>query len=157
MFKKLFGKSTSGKKPTEPVIPKEIFSFFKLTIDGSLAFAMINKGYENYPNKEFYPWYAVVLIEIHDKNKNGHPTSEEAVILNDLEDKITQFLNETQITHKIGRITKNGQREIIFYLTNPRLDQTRAQSFFDSINSVRPMNFTVEKDERWRNVGGFIK
>lgn len=86
MFKKIFGNSSS---PSEPIIPAENFSVLKLTIDDSLVLATINTGYDNYPNKKFYPWYTAVLMEVGDKNENGHPTNEEAELLNSLEDKIT--------------------------------------------------------------------
>ena len=157
MFKKLFGKSSNNKQPSEPIIPKENYSIFHLDMESGLAFATINTGYNNYPNKEFYPWYAAILMEIQDKNDNGHPTDEEASILNDLEDRITQFLNKTQVAHRIGRVTRNGERDIIYYLSNPKFDPDETKLFFDSINAIRPMNFTIEKDKSWKNVGGFLK
>jgi hypothetical protein len=157
MFKKLFGKSSNHKLEPESIIPKENYSIFKLELEGGLAFATINAGYDNYCHKKAYPWYAVVVMEIQDRNENGHPTNEEAKVLNDLEDRITQFLNKTQTAHKIGRVTRNGEKDIIFYLSNPRLDPAETKIFFDSMNVVRPMNFTVEKDESWKNVKAFLK
>jgi hypothetical protein len=154
MFKKLFGNNSA---PSEPIIPIEKFSIFKLTIDGSFALATINTGYDNYQNKKFYPWYTAVLMEIGGKNENGHPTNEEAELLNSLEDKITEFLGRTQIVHRIGRVTRNGERDIIYYIDKPNLDQNKVKEFFDSINSIRPMNLTIEKDEKWANVAAFLK
>lgn len=157
MFKKLFGLASSNKTPSEPLIPEENFSIFKFTTDEGLAFATIDAGYDNYPNKKYYPWYATVLLKIHDKNDNGHPTNEEAGILNDLEDRITHFLSETQVVHKIGRVTRNGERDILYYLGNPDLNQNQLKTFFDSINAIRPINFKIEKDEKWKNVSAFLK
>ena len=154
MFKKLFGNSSS---PSEPIIPKENFTIFKLTIADGLALATINTGYNNYPNKKFYPWYATILMEIGDKNENGHPTNEEAELLNSLEDRITEFLGQTQIVHRIGRVTRNGERDIIYYIDKPAFHQDKTKEFFDSINSVRAVNLTIEKDKRWDNVAAFIQ
>ena len=156
MFKKLFGIRSVSNSLIEPVFPKENFSIFKLTIDESLAFATINTGYNGYPNKSFYPWYAEVVMEIHDKNDNGHPTNEEAKILNDLEDQITSYLKQTQTLHSIGRVTRNGERDIIFYMDKPKLVGNTAKEFFDSINAIRPINMKLKKDKKWSNVRAFI-
>ena len=50
-LKKLF----QGNKPTEPIFPGENFSIIKLSLPDGLAFATVNKAYENYPNKSFFP------------------------------------------------------------------------------------------------------
>jgi len=156
MFKKLFSKNTQDSL-IDPVIPPENFSLFKLALENGTGLATINTGYDNYPNKKFFPWYVAILMEIGEKNQNGHPTNSEAEILNDLEEKITQFLGLTQTVHKIGRVTRNGERDIMYYIDDPKLDQEQVKGFFDSISSVRPINVEIEKDEAWKNVSTFIK
>ena len=156
MFKKLFSsKIKSG--PVEPFFPKENYSIFKLDMKDGLAFATINTGYNDYPNKNHFPWCAQILLSIHDKNDNGHPTDEEAAVLNDIEEKITDFLRRTQKVHRIGRVTRNSERDIIYYIDEPRLNQNETKEFFDEINAVRNLNFTLERDPKWEFVGGFIK
>lgn len=98
-----------------------------------------------------------IIIYIHDKNNNGHPTNEEAKVLNELEEKLAVFLNESQTVHAIGRISRNGERDIIYYINQPSLDQIASKEFFDSINVIRPMNITIKKDEKWANIGTFLK
>ena len=90
-----------------------------------------------------------VVMEILDKNDNGHPTNEEAKILNDLEDQITSYLKQTQTLHSIGRVTRNGERDIIFYMDKPKLDGNTAKEFFDSINAIRPINMKLKKDKKF--------
>jgi hypothetical protein len=156
MFKKLFGKKNESQ-PSEPIFPGEAFSIFKLDLKDGLAFATINTAYNQYPNKKYFPWCAQIVIDIHDKNNNGHPTDYEAGILNELEDRITQFLRRTQTVHPIGRVTRNGERDIIYYIDQPKLDQKETKDFFDQINAVRNLNFSLEHDPQWEFVGGFIK
>jgi hypothetical protein len=157
MFKKLFRIGSTLKSPIEPIFPMENYSIFKLTIDNSPAFATINTGYNDYPNKIIYPWYAEIIIDINNKNDNGHPTNEEAEILNQLEEQITGFLKQTQTVHPIGRVTRNGERDIFYYIDEPNFDKKKIKDFFDSINTIRPMNFTLKEDKKWSNVGAFIK
>lgn len=155
MFKKLFsGKIKSD--PIEPIFPKENYSIFKLDMEDGLAFATVNTGYNDYPNKGHFPWCAQIVISIHGKNDNGHPTDEESVVLNDLESKITEFLKMTQTVHPVGRVTRNGERDIIYYIDEPRLDQKETKEFFDEINAVRNLNLTVERDPKWEFVSAFI-
>ena len=156
MFKKLFGVK-SESEPIEPIFPVENYSIFKLDMNDVLAFATINTGYKNYPNKQHFPWCAQILLAIQDKNDNGHPTDEEAAVLNDIEDKITTFLKENHTVHHIGRVTRNGERDIIYYIDKPKFNQHETKLFFDEINSQRNLNFTLEKDPKWEFVGGLIQ
>ena len=153
MFKNFFQK----KSPQEPIFPQESYSILKLNIQGSLAFATINKGYSNYQNKKFYPWYATILIDVLEQNENGHPTDEEAALLNSIEERITEFLKKTQVVHYIGRITRKSERDIIYYIDKPNFNNEELKIFFDSINAIRPLNLNIEKDESWNNISGFMK
>ncbi len=157
MFKKLFNIGSASTDPVEPIFPTERFSIFKLTIEGGLALATINTGYDNYQNKSCYPWYTAVTMHIHDKNENGHPTNEEAEILNNLEEKIVEFLKRTQIVHAVGRVTRNGERDIFYYTDEPKFNPGNSREFFDAISAVRLVNISVEKDKKWSNVAAFIK
>jgi hypothetical protein len=156
MFKKLFS-SKAEPGLVEPVFPTENYSIFKLTVDNGLAFATMNTGYNNYPNKSNFPWCAQILLSIQDKNDNGHPIDEEAVVLNDIEVRITEFLKRTQVVHPIGRVTRNGERDIIYYIDKPKFNQKETKEFFDEINAIRNLNFTLEEDAKWKLVGAFIK
>ena len=155
MFKKLFGRNRN--KPVEPVFPEENFSIFQVNLEDGLAFATINTGYDHYPNKRHFPWCAQVELTIQDKNSNGHRTDEEAVILNEIEEKITGFLKQSHAVHAIGRVTRNGARDIMYYLDNPRFNQQELKNFFDGINAIRNLNFTINNDPTWNLVGAFIK
>lgn len=77
-FRKIFGQGQLSK-PIEPIFPGESFSIVKLDMKDGLAFATVNKAYDNYVNKAFYPWFVGVELQIIDKNDNGHPTDEEAL------------------------------------------------------------------------------
>jgi hypothetical protein len=153
MFKSLFKK----KLPLEPIFPVEKYSILRLNVDGGIALATINTAYNNYQNKQFYPWYAAILIEVGEQNENGQPTNEEAGLLNSLEEKITAFLRKTQVVHPIGRVTRKGERDIIYYIDKPNFNEKELKEFFDSINIIRPLNLTIENDRAWTNIAAFIK
>ncbi len=156
MLNKLFPRKASSK-PSEPIFPENNFGILQLEIDDSLAIASINTAYNKYPNKKFFPWCAQVLFEISDKNENGHPTNEEAEVLNELEDKVEAFFKENHVVHFIGRLTRNGFRDIFYYLDKPNFDQNKTKIFFDEISAIRAVNFYLDEDSEWDKVAEFIE
>ncbi|MCB0538722.1 MAG: DUF695 domain-containing protein [Bacteroidetes bacterium] len=159
MFKKLFSKKEpKSYGPTEPIYPGELFEVGEITADHRFfGVSNINKSYDNYPNKKYFPWWIQVTLELVDTDDRKMPTDSEAQILNELEDKIEKFIKEKHKTHFIGRVTQNGFRDIIFYVDQPRFDQEKTNLFFDKVQEQRRVNFNMEKDINWNNVGGLIK
>ncbi|MGM0479835.1 MAG: DUF695 domain-containing protein [Bacteroidota bacterium] len=160
MFKKLFGQKKHETKkayqPTEPIYPGENFTVGQIETEEGIGFVNVNQAYDNYPNKKYFSWCAQLVIEFKDKNENGHPTDQEAEVLNELEDKIEGFLKEKHKVHFIGRVTRKDFRDLIYYIDQPRLDQERTRVFFDDISSIRGVNFDLDEDPEWKLVSGLI-
>ncbi|TNE79750.1 MAG: DUF695 domain-containing protein [Bacteroidetes bacterium] len=161
MFKNLFVRNKDKQKetyrPTEPIYPGENFTVGRIETEEGGGFVNVNQAYDNYPNKRFFPWCAQLLLEFKDKNENGHPTDQEAEVLNELEDKIDNFLKDKHKVHFIGRVTRKDFRDLIYYIDQPRLDQDETKNFFDEISSIRGVNFNLDKDPEWNFVSGLIK
>jgi len=155
-IKKLFGQN-QAIQPIEPIFPGESFSILKLTMKEGLAFATINKAYDNYQNKSLFPCHVLVELELIDKNNNGHPVDTEAIKLNKVEDEITEFLKKEHTVHLIGRVTRNGFRDTIYYIDKPKLKQEEVKEFCDSIMKERGINLSIQNDPTWNYVSGFIK
>jgi hypothetical protein len=153
MFKNLFSKNPL---PKEPVFPGERYSIFKLELEDGFGLATINKAYDNYPNKTFFPWFAIVNIHLQDQNENGHPTNEEAEVLNTMEMSIGSFLKQERGVHFIGRVIVRGQRDLLYYLDNRKFEKKVTKDFFDSLNAVRSLNFEIHHDPKWASVKKFI-
>jgi hypothetical protein len=155
-LKKIFGQS-STTQPTEPIFPGESFTLLKLNMPDGLAIATVNKAYENYPNKTFYPFLVGVELEVIDKNDNGHPVDSEAARLNQIQDELETLLRQKHTVHPVARVTRNGARDILIYIDTPKLTQAEINSFRDTIQKERKMNFSIQKDISWTAVSGFIK
>jgi len=117
-----------------------------------LAFATVNSAYKDYQNKKHFPYLAGFELEILNKNDNGHPLDDEAEILNELQDKIERFLEEKHTVHSVARVTRNGTRDILIYIDKPKFTKEETKVFFDKINAVRAVNFTINKDPQWKSV-----
>jgi hypothetical protein len=155
ILKKLFG-GTSVSQPLEPVFPGESFSILKLDYSDGWGLATVNNAYDNYPNKSFYPWHVLIEIEVIDQNQNGHPTITEAEKLNNIEKDIENLMKQSQTVHFVARIIKNGFRELLYYIDQPRLKQGDLNAFCDNIMKERGINFTMQEDPLWKLVD-FIK
>jgi hypothetical protein len=151
ILQSLFG---GGKKqpPAEPIFPGESFSILELNMPDGLAFATVNSAYKDYQNKKHFPYLAGFELEILNKNDNGHPLNDEAEILNDLQDKIESFLKEKHTVHPVARVTRNGTRDILIYIDEPKFTKEEAKEFFDQINEIRAVNFIINKDPNWNSV-----
>lgn len=137
---------------SEPVFPGESFSILKLDMPEGLAFATVNSAYKDYPNKTHFPYLAGFELEVLEKNDNGHPVDDEAEVLNELQDRIEMFLQEKHTIHSVARVTRNGARDLLIYIDEPNFTKEEVKVFFDQINSVRAVNFTINRDPKWDGV-----
>ena len=154
-LKNVFGRK-EGATPSEPIFPGESFTLFKLNFPDGWGLATVNKAYDNYPNKSYYGWHVIVELEVIDKNGNGHPVDSEALKLNQIEEEINTFLKKTQTVHFVGRVTRNGFRDLLFYIDKPTINQQQLSDFCDPIMKERGINFGIQIDPKWKGVG-FIK
>ena len=156
-IKKLFGRSNKTDEPVEPIFPGESFSIYKMDLPDGWGLATFNNKYNEYPNKAFFPWHVLVELEIVDKNDNGHPVDKDAEKLAKLEDEILDFLKQKHTVHFLGRVTRNGFRDLLYYVDKPKFEQAEVNAFCDNIMKERGINFGMEKDPTWTAVSGFIK
>lgn len=157
-LKKIFGQSNNSEsQPVEPIFPGESYTIFKMTFPEGWGLATVNKKYDNYPNKSFYPWHVLIELEVVDKNDNGHPIDTDAEKLAQLEETITDFLNQKHNVHFLARITRNGFRDLLYYIDTPKFEQIEVDDFCDNIIKERAINFGIEKDPKWESVSGFLE
>jgi len=156
-IKKLFGQTIKSDEPVEPVFPGESFSIYKMNLPDGWGLATVNNKYNEYPNKAFFPWHVLIELEIIDKNDNGHPADKDAEKLAKLEEEILSFLKQKHTVHFLGRVTRNGFRDLLYYIDKPKIEQAEVNTFCDNIMKERAINFGMEKDPNWTAVSGFIK
>src|SRR5690606_23317221 len=121
------------------------------------ALATFNNKYKDYPNKAFFPWHVLIELEIVEKNDNGHPVDKDAERLAKLEDEVMSFLKQKHTVHFVGRVTRNGFRDLRFYIDKPRFKQAEVYAFCDNVMKERGINFGVEQDPEWTAISGLIK
>jgi hypothetical protein len=116
--------------------------------NGDVVFITINLGYQGYLLKEQFPWLLWVNITTEHQNESGHPTEDEATILNNVEDVITSHLADHCKVQYIGRVTKNGFRELIYFVDDPeKANQTL--TLLTEQQNLREWEYEMKRDAEW--------
>ena len=116
--------------------PEAIFSLLETTdSNGDYVIFTVNAAYKNYEYKEDYPWCLSIIADI--ESPEGYPTSQEAGLLDQLEDEISVRLSQVCNCHYIVRLTTKGSRQIIFYLDNPEQASELLNKLVDDPNPIR--------------------
>jgi len=125
--------------------------------NGYLTFITANFAYQGYAFKNLFPWFIRITLPLEEYNENGHPTQEEAEVLNSFEDYLDTILKARGITHYIGRTTLYKKRELLYYVSDPDQAKAALKEVINGPDSLRPFQFAVENDASWRQVAYFLE
>ena len=133
------------------------YSGFQFKIENEDCLATINQYFKGYKNKSNFPYSLWITVETKDKNENGHPTGEEAALFNNLEDSIISKLDKETPYCFIGRTTRNGFREIMFYVSDKDYADKLIGEFVKEDRFKRKVNYNIGPDKTWESISGFIE
>jgi hypothetical protein len=137
-------------------IPAENWCIQKvLDQDNNDVFITANLSYKNYAYKTDFPWCLEINIATIHQLPNGHPTSEEAAVLNETEDIITAALQKAGVAHFVGRTTVKGYRELYFFVADPE-KANAALTRLTKKHQPREWEYKMSKDEKWQRVEPFF-
>jgi hypothetical protein len=139
-----------------PVAPKERWCIWRtLDENNNPVLVTSNLGYRKFSAKATLPWLVQVNLTTVNQNKYGHPTNEEAVILNQVEDRITAALKHAVEAHYIGRATTKGARELVYYVR----DAEAANALLSKLSKAptqRAWEYRIAKDPKWERAEDLI-
>ena len=98
---------------------KPSFSVIKIVHDGKPLVAAIDMAYADFSYKDQYPWFLSISIPLNSKERSGLPTSKENKELDIFEDAAEKRVKEISKCVFIGRVTWNGHRELLYYVSDP--------------------------------------
>jgi len=131
------------------------FSMMQFEIETKLCFATINQNFKDYKHKNTFPYSIWVTVQTSNKNENGHPTDDEALIFNDLEDSLIATLAEKIPFCYVGRTTRDEYREIMFYVSDKQKAAGIMDGFIKADQSKRKIRYEIDLDKEWKSVEGF--
>ena len=132
------------------IFPTGEFAIRESKIDDEYKIMIVNTALKDYEYKHLFPWSLWVNVIIEEP---GLPTDKKAVSLNDFEDSIIGVLNKNADFLFIGRITHSGNRDIYFYLDNPKLVHEQLQKM--TSNSQCEFEYVIDNDKSWKQVDIF--
>ena len=127
------------------------FSVLQGEMDGHPLIAIINMGLREYNEKATVPWFLSLSTPLIDPRSHGWPTTEDANNLNDWEDKVGKELNKGTIVIFVGRVTWNGHRELLYYVSDEASTTKRLRDLIHE-GSTRAFAFRCERDDNWDSV-----
>ena len=132
-------------------------SVIQFEVDNKLCFATINQFFKDYKNKQAFPYSLWLTVETLEKNVNGHPTNEEATLFNNLEDGLVEAFDGKTPFCYIGRTTKDGYREIMFYVSDKQKASEIIAEFVKKNKFGRKIQYEIKEDKNWESVSGFYQ
>jgi hypothetical protein len=134
-------------------IPEQ-FDVSETDFDGFPLIANINLALRDCPHREATPWLLSISTPLSRPTPKGLPSRQEADALNGWEAAVEREIGVVPFVF-VGRVTWNGNRELLYYLKEPESPVRRLQALIDS-RSTRPFAFRCEKDEAWLKVAVYF-
>lgn len=128
----------------------ESFSILESTVDGRPLVAMVNAALHSFDGKQTLPFFLSIGTRLRNPASNGLVTSSEADDLNNFELEVEARLRSRGGFVFVGRVTWNGQRELLYYVES-REPLLAALNAFSNDQATRPFTFFCENDTGWHN------
>jgi len=155
---------TNNSKKADTVIGSTIqnindaeHSLIQFEVDNKLCFATINQSFKDYKNKQAFPYSLWVTVETLQKNTNGHPTDDEATLFNNLEDGLVEAFDSRTPFCYIGRTTRDGYREIMFYVSDKQKASEIIAEFVKKNKFGRKIQYEINEDKNWESTSGLYR
>lgn len=126
--------------------------------DGKGTLCSIDMAYENYDNKQKYPWCLMMVIEL-DPNKifpDGLPIAEEVKTTHYQEQEILAELQKLSTVHYVGHIYSDSFMNIFTYIDDPAKIHEYMQKRLTRKDLPRHMDYGIKMDPRWNSVKNFF-
>jgi Family of unknown function (DUF695) len=124
------------------------FAILRGEVDGHPVFAMIDMGLRNSPDIQQLPFFLSLSTPLISPTGDGLPTRTDAESLNTWEDAVDTSLRPIGKFVFVGRVTWNGNRELLYYVKDQQL-AVEALKKLSEAHSTRPFAFRCNRDEKW--------
>ena len=159
---------TAGDKPrvmakghyNNVIIPEEKFASAELTFDGKPHIGVFNYTILDVKPKIVFRWFLSLVMAYKDTVGDMMPTNDDVVKMQDfcdLLDKNLKHAEDHQNAVFLGRLTGNGQTQVMWYVNNPELANSYLQNLISSEKYPFDFNFEMYEDENWNEAKYWLK
>jgi Family of unknown function (DUF695) len=138
------------RKPNENDSPSG-FGIVQASIEGYPLIGVIDMCLRGYASKDRLPWFLSVSAPLCAPTSSGLPSPDEAAELDRWQSAIERELRATCSFVFVGRVSWNGNRELLYYVDGCARPTQRLQSLIDGGTS-RLFAFNCERDDDWEAV-----
>lgn len=133
---------------------KQNWNSYSMWDDDKLAVVTLDLGWQGETPVKEIPHLGIVALKLQEYTENGCLSSEERVSITPVEDKIIEHISNSQICEHIAFFTYNGERRLIFYLSNPSIFEDTVDSIMQHINYAYYVQ--IEENEDWEYYNDFL-
>jgi Family of unknown function (DUF695) len=109
---------------------------------------MIDMGLRNTPDIQQLPFFLSLSTPLISPASDGLPTRTDADSLNTWEDAVDTSLRPTGKFVFVGRVTWNGNRELLYYVKDQQVAVDAIKKLSEA-HSTRRFAFRCNRDEKW--------
>ena len=158
LFKKIFGKKDEaieqeGQSSNDGYKPE--WDFYFSNVDDIIGSFYVDLGLVNIApidDKTHLLWISLQMIN---PNENGLSSKEEFEQLNEIEDRLQEFILKNHSSVYAGRLTNNGHRNFYFYMGDPTLYDKTISDAMVAFPSYT-YDFGMKEDKEWDSYLEFI-
>lgn len=125
--------------------------------NGNTLVAVINRELLEWDSKASHPWILNIEIKYDGSNNNGLPDKETYNLLDEIEEKITTELIDTDGYLNVGPQTANNLRGIFFACKDFRRPSKVLHNIQVDYFSKAEISYDIYKDKYWRSFKRFEK
>ena len=119
--------------------------------------ALVNVATGEYAQSNIYNWQLSVLIQCEQLGENGMPSPLEQELLDQFEDRLQPMMRDQDNGIFLGRVTCDGQRELMWRVKDPELPHTTLHDIIESADHPRPFDYRIDPDPSWDKAAWYLE
>ena len=149
--------SNSETSTVVVTLPEPNFRIFEAKRDGMEDIIVVNEALLSFVHSAIFPWHLSITLQAADVLDNGMPTPSENDLLFAIGDQIEALVlgNRTGTgainAQFLARSTRNGVRELSFYVHDPKAMHAAMQALVESRTWERVWSYQMAHDPQWVN------
>ena len=130
-------------------IPPPQYTLIETSRGDDPAIVVVNSALRMFDQRQRFAWHLSVTVTCKNLGQGGMPTSEEGLVLYQLEDLISESLLKGDNAVFLARVTCRGHRELAYRVGDPEIANTALQRLVSAPFALREWEYRLEYDEPW--------
>jgi hypothetical protein len=157
ILKQLFGGNKNSEweaiKSSDKLYPPTSISLLKISSkNGSFSTGWVNKGYRDYPYKQYCKYNFLIKVNLHDKIATPNPNLD----METIENYFINNLQEAGVAHLVARLATAEGMNLEIYLENRNAAMVKLLLISENPNKPVSFSYQPNYDPDWKAVSGLM-